>query len=497
MKNHSAVILLLSKSLEFEGQKPLYRQICDVLREAILSRRLRAGTNLPSTRSLARELSVSRNTVMSAFDQLIAEGYLKGEQGNGTFVADELPDEILRFRFKKVFDNHQAHAKVELSKRGSEIEQIPFRVERDSDNTRAFSIGYADISEFPLEVWKRLLARNIRNMSRAMLGYDGVLGYPPLRAAIAAYLKTSKGIECETSQIIIISGSQQGLDLTARILLEDGDEVLIEDPNLTGKHGGAFATKTKISPIPVDENGLNVSEISRLATNPRAALITPASQFPTGFTMSLSRRLELLEWAEANNAWIIEDDYSSEFHYGSRPIAPVQAMDLGGRVIYIGTFSKTMFPALRLGYLVVPPNFVDAFRRAIAFTSRQPSFLEQITLSNFISEGFFGKHIRSIRAIYAERRSCLIELIERNLVDFIEIKRSEAGMHLVGELRNKLCGRKLVERAAQKGLFLSAISEYCINAKIPDALLFGFTSITTNEMAPGVAALREILECSN
>lgn len=491
MKNHSAVILLLSKSLETESEKPLYRQICDILREAILSRRLRTGTNLPSTRILANELSVSRNTVMNAFDQLIAEGYLVGEQGNGTFVADELPDEVLKFRLKKVFDNPKAHTKAKVSKRGNQIKNIPLRFEKNVNHTLPFNLGFADINEFPLEIWKKILARNIRQISREMLGYESSLGYFPLREAIANYLKTSRGIECETAQVIIISGSSQGLDLTARILLEEGDEVLIEDPNYTGIHGALFSTGAKVVPISLDDEGININEIKRLATKPRALFVTPASHFPTTITMSLSRRAELLEWAELNNCWIIEDDYASEFRYEGKSVAPLQTMDLTGRVIYIGTFSKLLFPALRLGFLVVPPNLVETFHRAIAFTTRQPSILEQITLSDLISEGHFGKHLRRIRAIYGERKKLLNDLIEKELAEFIRIKKTDAGMHLIGNLNKGLSEKNVAEKALEAGIYLSPLSKYCINSKLPDALLFGFTSIDEENINNGITVLKK------
>ena len=353
-------------SLESSSGAPYYRQLYDGVRRAILSGLLPAGTRLPSTRTLAAELGISRTTVVTAFEQLLAEGYLEGKVGSGTFVARYLPDDLLSVAFKADRESRPARSGRGLSGRGAVLAATPTTAVRDRGSPRAFRPGVPALDEFPDAAWRRVSTKVWRKPSGGLLGYGDPAGYRPLREAIARYLGASRAVRCVPEQVIVVSGSQQALDLAARVLLDPGDTVWVEDPGYMGARGTLSGAGARLVPVPVDGEGLGVAVGVARELDARLACVTPSHQYPLGVTMSLSRRLELLGWANRSGAWVVEDDYDSEYRYTGCPLEALQGLDSEGRVLYIGTFSKVLFPALRLGYLVVPSDLIDAFVSARA-----------------------------------------------------------------------------------------------------------------------------------
>ena len=352
MSRNGASIGAAALTLSESAAAPMYRQLYEQLRSAILDGHLRPGAQLPSTRGLAQELAVARNTVMGAYEQLLAEGYLEGETGSGTYVARTLPDEILHAPILRPVRPHP-RTSVGLSQRGQIFSRDLLRLRYD-DPPKPFRPGVAALDELPFDLWSRLLAKHSRRASMQFLAYGDPAGYRPLREAIAQYLAAARAVNCEPEQVIIVSGAQQALDLAARLLLDSGEEAWIEDPGYNGARAALLAAGVKPVGVPVEDAGINVEAGERLSPRARLAYVTPSHQYPTGVTMTLARRLELLRWAERRKSWILEDDYDSEYRYASRPVASLQGLDTAGCVMYCGTFSKVLFPALRLGYLVVP-----------------------------------------------------------------------------------------------------------------------------------------------
>lgn len=484
--------LFLSESVSRENETSLFQQIYEGLRQAILSNRLQVGVRLPSSRLLAKELKVARNTVMAVYDQLIAEGYLQGKSRTGTFVAENIPVELLETRIAQT----PAKSTVlrQIAKRGRSFRETSFWFTSIHDAPRAFQMGFSAIDEFPIEIWARITSRRLRTMPRKLLDYCETNGYPPLREEIAKYLTASRGVRCESSQVIIVAGSQQGLDLIARVLLDQGDEVWIEDPKYNGAEGALLGAGAKLIHVPVDSEGLSIKQGKQLSKNPRLAYITPSHQFPLGVVMSLSRRLELLEWANKNSAWIVEDDYDSELRYDGKPLMTLQGLDNDNRVIYVGTFSKVLFPSLRLGYLVVPPDLVEDFTNVLSFTMFHAPMIEQVVLTDFIREGHFGRHIRRMRKLYAERQKVLRTAIKENLDEYLEAEKDGAGMHLIAWLKNGLNDQVIAKKALEYGVYTPPLSFYCNDVKLRDAIILGYTGISPTEILTGVQRLKKMFE---
>ncbi len=344
---------------------PLHRQVYHGIQEAILGLRISSGVRLPSSRGLAADLGISRNTVVSAFDQLLAEGYVEARTGAGTYVAFTLPDELLRGRPSRIEPASYRISRVTaLSQRGALLARTPMSYTPEESKPRAFQVGVPAVDAFPLRTWGRIASRRWRQLPRKLLDYGDPAGYRPLRAAIADYLRASRAVRCRTEQVIIVAGSQQALELCATVLLDPGDAAWIEDPGYPGARGALLGGGARLIPVPVDEEGIDVAAGAVSCPEARLAYVSPSHQYPLGVVMSLPRRLALLKWAENAGAWVVEDDYDSEFRYRGRPLSALQGLDSHGRVIYVGTFSKVLFPSLRLGYLVVPPDLVEAFLAA-------------------------------------------------------------------------------------------------------------------------------------
>jgi GntR family transcriptional regulator / MocR family aminotransferase len=484
----SAAPAALLIRLDPEGESPLYRQLYTALRDSILEGRLAGGTPLPSSRLLAGELGVSRNTVVLAFDQLAAEGYLEGTARSGTRVARSFPCP------------GSAGARTErsrpgldgLSARGRAIASVASpALSRGGSAPRPFRAGVPGLDEFPRALWSRLTSRRWRRPP--VLGYGDVSGYTPLRQAIAEYVRAGRGARCVANQVIVVNGSQQGLDLAARVLLDPDDRVWMEEPGYPGARSALMAAGARLVPVPVDAEGLVVDRGRALAPGARMAYVSPSHQFPLGVTMSASRRLDLLRWAAEAGAWVVEDDYDSEFRYDTRPLACLQGMDEEDRVIYVGTFSKTMFPALRLGYLIVPEPLVDAFRAARAAADRHSPTMEQAVLADFIGDGHYARHVRRMRRIYSERQDVLIEAIRKHLAGVLDARLSAAGMHLVAWLPEGMDDEAVSARALAAGVEASALSRYAVDRLNRGGLLLGWAGYQPDDLRGAVSLLAAAL----
>lgn len=493
MSKRSSVVPFTTLSLDAESQVPLYRQLYEALRQAILTGQLRAGRRLQSTRELAAELGVSRNTVMNAFEQLLAEGYLEGQVGSGTYVSRALPDDMLYARADAASVRGARRKGRALSGRGQIIAGTLMNASPVPGHTRAFRLGTPALDAFPFDVWMKLTARHWRYPRRDLLGYGDSAGYAPLREAISEYLGAARAVRCAPDQVIITSGTQQALDLAARLLLDASDSVWIEDPGYLGARSTMVSAGARLVPVPVDDEGLDVAAGANICPSARLVYVSPSHHFPLGVTMSLARRLSLLEWASRAGAWILEDDYDSEYRYSGRPLAALQGLDKEGRVIYLGTFSKILFPSLRLGYMVVPPDLVEAFKNARAILSRFSPSIEQAVLTDFITEGHFASHIRRMRALYQERQQYLIDAARRELGNALELEPNEAGMHLVGRLPDGVDDLAASREANRLGVEAPALSLYCIERGRQSGLLLGYAGYDEREIRKGIRLLAAAL----
>ena len=476
---------------------PLYRQIYEAIRRAILCGEFNRGMRLPATRLLAKQLGVARMTVVNAYEQLLAEGYLEGKTGAGTYVAATLPEEMLRVDKDKLLRRKESVPPRNqiLSRRGKWLASTSvktLRAQADSDHY-AFQNGLPALDEFPFRMWSQLASRRLRNPPRELLGYGDPAGYLPLRAGLAAHLKSARGVRCDADQVIIVAGSQQALDLTARILLDPDDVAWVEDPCYPGARNALLSAGAKVVPVPVDEEGFDLANAVRQSKQARLVYVTPSHQFPLGVTMSLSRRLKLLEWARHSGAFIIEDDYNSEYRYAGHPLASLQGLDRDGRVIYVGTFSKTIFPSLRLGCIVVPKDLTDAFITARALVDRHSPSLDQAILADFINEGHFARHIRRMRSLFAERQQVLVEAVQRDLQGLLEVAPAGAGMHLVGWLPGKISDKAASAKAARYGVEAAPLSAYSTNPLPRGGLVLGYTAVNASQIKDGVRRLAKAL----
>ena len=490
-EKHDTIILDLTISV------PLYKQLYEGVRSAILRGQLQAGTRVPSTRAFALELGISRATVQLTFEQLIAEGYLKSRAGSGTYVAATFPPEGVEQPVQDAHPGQSNNAGRTTSARAHTWLSTPYFARplmlQGHRLQRAFRVGLPAIDAFPCKLWQQLLVRSWRQMSPELLSYHDPAGYLPLREAIVSYLATARGVRCNAEQVILVNGSQQGLDLAARVLLNPGEQVWMEDPGYPGARGALLGAGARLVPVPIDAEGLVVQLGKERAPGARLAFVTPSHQFPLGVTMSMARRLSLLEWARASGAWIIEDDYDSEFRYIGRPLAALQGIDRANRVLYLGTVSKVLFPAVRLGYLVVPPDLIKAFIAARLFTDIHPPLLEQVTLAAFLQEGHFVRHIRQMRQLYQERQLTLVDLARETLAGGLDLQPAVGGMHLIGWLPGKQNDRQVARAAARVSVDVSPLSLYALEGTERPGLLLGYTAVETQEMREGLQRLASVL----
>jgi len=469
---------------------PLHRQIFAALRDDILAGRLQPGQRLESSRRLASHLGVSRNTVLEAFDQLMAEGYLVASRGSGTFVSEALSGRPRPPAQHPVNSPPQGEP-PSLSASGQRLSHLADA--QRSTELRPFQGGVAALDARPLALWRKVGARALAALQPSDLGYGDPRGYAPLRAALADLLWSSRGVQCEPDQIFVVGGSQQALDLAGRVLLDAGDAVWVEDPGYLGTRAALAAPGARLFPLPLDGDGLVVEEGMRRAPNARLACVTPSHQYPLGTVMGVARRLQLLAWARDAGAWILEDDYDSEFRYSGRPLPALKSLDESERVLYVGTFSKVLFPALRLGYLVVPRPLVRSFTGARFCSGRQAPIGDQATVCRFLVEGHLARHLRRMRVLYRERQHWLVEAASR-LADRLELAPSEAGMHLVGWLPEHADDRVIAERATRVGLRIEPLSRFTLEHRVRPGLLLGYTAFDRPTLEAGVRALASVLQ---
>jgi GntR family transcriptional regulator/MocR family aminotransferase len=486
---------LTALHLDATSSVPLFRQLYDAIKQAILDGRIGSGIQLPPTRELANLLHISRQTVLNAYTQLTAEGYLSGAVGRGTFVSKHLP--VTRI-VNPALSEQPLRPLRPLSQRGQRFVDMPVILNTHAERPKAFRIGMPGVDVFPFKTWARLEARRWRRPSY-QLGYGDPAGYKPLRELLAAYLNASRGVHCTSEQIIITSGSQQALFLIANLLLSPGDKAWVELPGYPGTCAALHGVGAHVCPVPVDQDGLVIAAGARKFPDACLAYVTPSHQYPLGVTMSLQRRLELLTWASENRMWIVEDEYDSEYRYTSPPLASLQSLDKAGSVIYVGTLSKVLFPGLRLGYLVVPPGLADAFSRGKAAIDRHTATVPQIVLADFIAEGHFTRHIKRTRDAYAERRATLLEAIEKHLGDELTLGPTDAGFHVATAFKRKLDDRAITRAALKKGVEVRALTQFYDAVGLPkretapSGLLLGFASATPEEIRHAVPVLRDTL----
>jgi GntR family transcriptional regulator/MocR family aminotransferase len=460
-----------------------------VLRTEILEGRLRPGSRLPATRDLARQHGLSRGTIIGAFEQLKSEGYIEGSVGSGTYVNKVLPEELLQvprtvtpppFRPPK-------RRVSDFSKRVTLFPACAFAAP-----VRAFRANQPALDLFPSTLWAQVAARRLRRATPSQLLGCDALGYRPLQEALTDYLKTSRGVKCVPDQIMIVSGVQEALDLVGRVFLNPGDRVVMENPGYLGAALVFESLGARISAVRVDDEGMEVP--GPQLKDIRLTYITPAHQYPLGIGMSLCRRLQLLEWARASGSLIVEDDYDSEFRYSGRPLPALQGLDQDGIVLFAGSLSKVLFPALRLGYLVIPSDLVGYFAATRSVVSRHASLPDQAILADFMTEGHFGRHIRRMREIYAERRCVLLEGARERLGGLIDIAGVEAGLQTTGYLKGGIKGEAAVEAAARRDVELLSLSRYCRGRVEREGIKLGFAASDPNEIRRGVRELAIALE---
>ncbi|MEJ6007698.1 PLP-dependent aminotransferase family protein [Paucibacter sp. AS339] len=469
------------------GEAAMNRQLHDLLLQAVLQGQLAAGSKLPSSRWLAQELGVARNTVIDAYENLLAQGCLITRAGSGTYVA-EFERDALQGMGRTVAARVQAAPT--LSKRGQALFAHAGVAARQWG---AFMPGVPDVTEFPVRTWLRLHNRRWHEARPERLSYAPGGGLPELREALAEHLRVARSVQCTAEQIIITSGSHQAVDLAARLLTDPGDTVWLEEPCYWGLRSTLQSLSLRVQAQPVDAEGLRWPAKLKGAA-PRLLLATPSHQYPLGMVMSLSRRQQLLEHCRKHGSWIVEDDYDSEFRFGTRPIACLQGLDGGDRVLYVGSFSKTLFPGLRLGYLVVPKVLAAPFAKASAELYREGQLQQQATLADFIREGHLGNHVRRMRVLYGKRRECLLEAVQASFGDQLPVLGDNAGLHLVLQLPKGTDDRRIEANAAAAGIAVRALSNYYSSRTSASAgLLLGYACVPEAQIRPAFRVLAEVL----
>ena len=466
------------------------RWLYAALRAGILEGRLRPGARVPATRDLARLYGLSRGTIVGAFEQLKSEGYLKARVGSGTYVARVLPDRLLEApRPARAPSAERRRQPRRLSDYGRQVRRFPNLV---PGPVRAFRTDQPALDLFPTTLWAQVAARRLRQASTELLLACGPMGYRPLQQAITDYLTTARGVICLPDQVAIVSGVQEAIDLTARLFLNPGDRVAIENPGYPGATLVFDAVGGTVVPIPLDDEGLIVDR--SFLEGSRLVYVTPAHQFPLGVSLSLPRRLALLEWARRSGALIFEDDYDSEFRYAGRPVPALQGLDRHGQVLFAGSFSKVLFPSLRLGYLVVPQDLVDRVAATQSVTHRHAPLLEQAILADFIVGGHFGRHVRRMREVYAERLGVLLESAKARLAGLLEISSVEAGLQTVGWLGEGIDGAAAAAAAARREVEATPVARYGHGRVARNGLQLGFAAVDPPEIERGVRDLAAALE---
>ncbi|UUE45804.1 MocR-like pyridoxine biosynthesis transcription factor PdxR [Pectobacterium aroidearum] len=448
-----------------EHDAPLYLQLYRRYRDAITAGKLHPGDRVPSVRSLASELNLARGTVEMAYQMLASEGYFLTRGPAGTIVSPRLENL-----------GESGHVTTSLS-------QIPTRPQTEADQEQPFQLGLPALDAFPRKSWARLAGHNLRTLDTAAMIYPDPAGYEPLRRAIATYLGISRGITCTYEQVFITAGYRGALELVCRTLLQPGDSGWFEDPGYLFARQFLERAGMHLEPVPVDEEGLNVDMGQQRAAEARFAVVTPTHQSPMGVALSLPRRLQLLEWASHRRSWIIEDDYDSEFRYHGRPLPALKSLDRDGRVLYTGTFSKVLFPGLRLAYLVVPEPQIERFKDTANHFCCPGSILPQATVATFMEQGHFARHLRRMRSLYAIRRGYLVDELLQTLGSHLIVQPQAGGIHVLAKLATRGNDQSLAAAAQSHGLAIQALNDWRMSRSSQGGLLMGFTNVTEPAMA--------------
>ncbi|MGF6775028.1 PLP-dependent aminotransferase family protein [Paraburkholderia sp. GAS334] len=501
----------LAARLDRTATEPVYRQVLRLMQQAILTGQFPPGAKLPSSRTLAGDLGIARNTVLHVYDQLTAEGYVISTTGSGTYVADTRPDSAA-VSARRIPPSVVAPAGANSTATAAGEATLPPQAPRErrglsSRGSRlidkagvslkqwgAFMPGVPDVAEFPARTWSRLQARLWKEANPDLLTYAPGGGYRPLRRALSDYLRVARSVNCTPDQIIITTGIHQSIDLAVRLLTDVGDRAWVEEPCYWGARSVLQSSGLTLVPVPIDEEGLNPRE-QDLQNPPRLALVTPSHQYPLGMVMSLARRRTLLEFARQHGVWIIEDDYDSEFRYGSRPLASLQGLDESGQVIYVGSLGKMLFPGLRIGYMIAPEHLVDTFRTGVAELYREGQLMQQAVLTEFIMDGYLTSHVRRMRALYGERRQILIDAITAHFGGTLPVMGDEAGLHLVLGLPDHANDREVVAAAYDAGVIVRPLTAYYSGeGPVRRGLLLGYACVPNEKIGPAFATLARIIE---
>ncbi|WP_422946789.1 PLP-dependent aminotransferase family protein [Undibacterium sp. Ren11W] len=491
-------LFIQSVQLKPGAKTALFRQLYAAIKQAILTGALQPGMQLPPTRDFCRALAVSRQTVLNAYELLLAEGYLLGEVGKGTYVHHQLPACSETKSLSAPSPVAQGENAPGLSQRGLRYADTVGQSHVHQDKTRVFRVSMPGLDAFPFDTWARLEARRWRH-HEDKLGYSDSAGYQPLRELLAVYLKASRGVNCHAGQIIITSGSQQALYLLPTVLLDPGDAAWVEYPGYRGAIAPLLAAQVEVCPVPVDVDGLDVAYGASHYPHAKLVYVTPSHQLPLGMTMSLQRRLALLAWAKQQRAWVIEDDYDSEYRYNGAPLASLQSLDQSGNVIYVGTLSKVLFPGLRLGYMVLPEALVQPMLQAKTIVDKHTGIVPQMVLTDFMAEGHFGRHIKRSRKLYAQRQAALLHALDTTLKDELSCAASDGGLDLAVHFRRERDEQAVVQAGLAAGIELRGLSYYAMPTVLPapanflPGLLLGFSSVTEKEIAQGAAGLLQVL----
>ncbi|MEL7939619.1 PLP-dependent aminotransferase family protein [Pseudomonas delhiensis] len=485
-------MLLTGIELDRSSAMPLYRQLYLQVRKQILSGRLPGGTRLPSTRTLCKELGLSRITLLNAFDQLTAEGFLASRTGAGTFVGEDWEGRAAVASAPRKPPRLSSLSQAVHSLRSEHFSGVSYNAWAP-DCPTSFLPSHPAYDAFPMPAWKRLMNRHLRKPSKDQLGYGELKGLQRLREAIVEYVFDARGIECSVDQVVITSGAQQAFNLLGMLLLNPGDGVWMEDPGHIAARIAFQALGCRLVPLRIDEQGLDVQQGLRECPDARLAFTTPSRQHPLGTTMSHVRRQELIDWAGRSQSWIVEDDCDSEFRYVGRTLPALYSLDAGERAIYVGTFSKVLYPSLRLGYVILPEALVEPFCAIRAVMDRSPSTLHQATTADFMQDGHFLGHIRRMRNLYQARQSALLEALQRELAGFLSVTPAEAGLHMIGWLPEGCDDDALARGLAEQRIFTYALRDYCIRHYLPPGLLLGFAAIPEEQAARRVEELAQAL----
>ncbi|MTC61037.1 aminotransferase class I/II-fold pyridoxal phosphate-dependent enzyme [Providencia rustigianii] len=479
-------LLLIEKGRINEG-------VYHTIRNAILDGRIIAGIKLPSTRALAEMMSISRNSVIAGFDRLVDEGYLYTKSGSGTYVSAQIPDELVRTASQPQVDDLPENHAVFLNPIINDLDHLWEQSRPNTDKHQVFNIGIGCVDQFPHDLWGRLLGRVWRKSKLAITHYNHPDGYAPLKKLLVDYVRSTRGVHCTEKQIIIVNGTQQAINLVAKVLLKQKDKVWLDDPGYDSARAIFTAAGASIASIPSDDEGMDIAYGAKHHGDAKLIYTTPSHQFPLGITLSLSRRLALLDWAQQNNAWIFEDDYNSEFRFLSKPIQALQGLDNHQRVIYAGTFSKMMYPGFRLGFLIVPENLSEAFTMMKYYSDSHCSYLEQAALAQFIQEGHYARHIRKIRKICHERQNAFCQHIQLYVPHLFDVQMTDSGIHTVCWIKQGYSLDIILKQCRELNFGAQPLSRYCINSPNNNAILFGYAAHTEQDIIQSIQNLSQKL----